>query len=173
MSTQDQITNLLQTMDSLETDLDKDIEQTGRKSQRVAWFIYTLIVVIGAMSLINIYYVNDLTQEVRLAIRHMNEMDQHFGQVSELMLGIRSKVSNMDQNIKMMPILGEQMAEIGDYTGTMKRDVGHVNSSITNIDHQTGAMNASVWEMSLRFRNMNATVGNIGQDVNQFARPVP
>lgn len=173
MSKQDQITNLMQTMENLEADLAKGIEQTDRKSQRVSRFIYTLIVVIGAMSLINIYFVNDLTQEVRLVVRNMNEMQGHFGQVSALMLQMRGTINSMDQNMQLMPIMGEQMAEIGNYTQRIKRDVGQVNTTITNLDQQIGAMNASLWDMSMRFRNVNVTVGNMGQDVNQFARPVP
>ena len=173
MSTKDQITNLLQTMENLEADLAKGIEQTDRKAQLVERFVYTLIAVIGAMSLINIYFVNDLTQEVRLVVRNMNEMHGHFGQVSALMLRMRGTINNMDQNMRLMPIMGEQMAEIGNYTGMMKRDVDQVNTTIANLDHQIGSMNASVWDMSMRFRNVNVTVGNMGQDVNQFARPVP
>ena len=173
MSTQDQITNLVQTMENLEADLVKGIEETSRKSQHAAWLIYSLIVITGVMSLANIYFVNDLTQEVRLVVRNMNEMYGHFGRVSELMLRMRGTVNNMEQNMTMMPIMGEQMAEIGDDTGRMKRDVAHMNSTITTLDQQIGAMNTSVWDMSMRFRNMNFTVGNMGQDVHHFARPVP
>ena len=173
MSTQDQVTNLLQTMENLEADLAKGIEQTDRKAQRIDRIIYTIIAVIGAMSLINIYFVNDLTQEVRLVVRNMSEMQGHFDQVSTLMLRMRGTINNMDQNMRLMPIMGEQMAEIGNYTGMMKRDVDQVNTTIANLDHQIGSMNASVWDMSMRFRNVNVTVGNMGQDVNQFARPVP
>ena len=173
MSTQDQITNLVQTMENLEADLVKGIEQTHRKSQHATRLIYTLIVITGVMSLANIYFVNDLTQEVRLVVRNMNEMYGHFGRVSKLLVRMRGTVNNMEQNMTMMPIMGEQMAEIGDDTGRMKRDVAHMNSTITTLDQQIGAMNTSVWDMSMRFRNMNFTVGNMGQDVHHFARPVP
>ena len=173
MSTQDQITNLLQTMDNLEADLLEDLEHTRRYSRRAERFIYTLIMMMGVMSLANIYFVNDITQEVRLVVRNMNEMYGHFANVSELMTRMRGIVNNMETNMKMMPIMGEQMAEIGDDTRSMKRDVGYMNSTITTLDHQIGAMNASVWDMSVRFRNLNTTIGNMGQDVHQFARPVP
>lgn len=173
MSTQDQITNLLQTMENLEDDLVAGIKQTRHKSKRVARLVYTLIVLMGALSLVNIYFVNDLTQEVRSVVRNMDEMYGHFSRVSELMTHMRGTVIDMQQNVTMMPIMGEQMAEIGDDTGRMKRSVAHMDSTITILDRQIDAMNANVWDMTMRFRNMNFTVGNMGQDVRQFARPVP
>jgi len=173
MSTKDQITNLLQTMEDLEAEQLSRIEQTRGKSRRVERFIYVLILLMGAMSLVNIYYVNDLTQEVRSVVRNMNEMYGHFARVSDLMTHMRNTVIKMEQNVTMLPIMGEQMAEIGDDTGKMKRSVAHMDSTMAVLDRQIDAMNANVWDMSVRFRNMNFTVGNMGQDVHQFARPVP
>ena len=173
MSTQDQIANLLQTMEELEADQLSRIEQTQAKSRRVERFIYTLILLMGVLSLVNIYFVNDLTQEVRSVVRNMNEMYGHFARVSDLMTHMRDTVINMEQNVTMMPIMGEQMAEIGDDTATMKRSVAQMDSTMAILDRQIDAMNANVWDMSMRFRNMNFTVGNMGQDVHQFARPVP
>ncbi len=69
--------------------------------------------------------------------------------------------------------MGEQMAEMGDDTGRMKRDVAYMNATITTLDHQIGALNANVWDMSLRFRNMNSSVTHMRHDIHQFAKPVP
>ncbi len=118
-------------------------------------------------------YLNDLTQEVRLVVRNLNEMYVHFGHVSKLMSRMRGTINNMEQNMLMMPIMGEQMAEMGDDTGRMQRDVGYMNSTITTLDHQIGALNANVWDMSMRFRNVNSSVMHIRQDVNQFDRALP
>ena len=158
MSTQDQITNLLQTMEDLEADQLSRIEQTSAKSKRVERFIYVLILLMGVMSLVNIYFVNDLTQEVRSVVRNMNEMYGHFARVSDLMTHMRGTVINMERNMTMMPIMGEQMAEIGDDTGKMKRSVAHMDATIAILDRQIDAMNANVWDMTMRFRSVSISL---------------
>ncbi len=172
MSAQDQISNLLVTMEDLESDMGERIEQTRRRSERVSRLIYSLITIMGALALLNIYFVNDVTQEVRLVIRHMNEMYGHAGRVSNLMSNIRSTVKKMELKMNMLPIMDEQMAALKGETRKMRGSVSDMNSTIRILDHQVGAMNVSVWDMSMRLRNLNSTVGNMGRDVYQFARPV-
>lgn len=128
---------------------------------------------IGLLALANLYFVNQLTQDIKTIIASMNEMYTHFERVSQRMSNMRDYVTDMEGNMRMMPIIREQMEEISNDIGAMNRDVASMTASVVDMDQRVGSVNASVGDMMLRFRSVNRSVGRIGDDVDQMARPIP
>jgi cation transport regulator ChaC len=132
-----------------------------------------MFALIGLLALANLYFVNQLTQEIKTIIASMNEMYTHFERVSQRMTSMRDYVTNMEGNIRMMPIIREQMAELSEGIGAMNRDVANMTASVVGIDQRVGSVNASVGDMMLRFRSVNRSVGRMGVDVDRMAQPIP
>jgi hypothetical protein len=173
MSTRDQAQRLLETMAHLESELQAAAEDTQRNTRRAVLLIYVLIVVMGGLALVNMYFVNDVTQEVGVLVRHLDDMLGHFERVSALMTEIRGTVSQMSRSIDMMPILGEQMAEMGDKVASMRADVERMKANVALMDTHVATMKGGVRDMSIDFRHLNRSVGVMGMDVHEFSKPVP
>ena len=80
MSESDQVERLLRSLRRLESDLVERSAQASQRSRGVATLVRALAIVMGALALANLYFVNDLTQEVRAAIANMDEMTDYFGE---------------------------------------------------------------------------------------------
>ncbi|RKT43839.1 hypothetical protein [Thiocapsa rosea] len=147
----------------------RDQKKAGRKAIAPRVFF----VLIGILALANLYFVNQLTMEIRAIISNLNEMYGHFATVSGRMSEIRGDMTRMEQEIRLMPVLREQMETLAVKVERMNRDVGEMTESMGEMDGRVGTINASVSDMALRFRGLNQKVGQMGLDVDQMARPVP
>jgi hypothetical protein len=87
------------------------------------------------LALANLWFVYDLTQEVRQVIAGMDEMRGHFGRVSARMADIRASTAAMEQDVGLMPVVGAQMQQIG-------RDLDHMRAAVAAMRGSTGAMDA-------------------------------
>jgi methyl-accepting chemotaxis protein len=167
-----QVDQILEVLSNAESDIrsrSRENTDTGRRSllPRI------LFALIGCLGLANLYFVNTLTQDIKTIILSMNEMYEHFGHVSARMNDMRDYVSAMEDDIRFMPIIWEQMDKLSVNISSMRSDVTGMRSSVTSMDQRVGSVNASVFDMALRFRELNGNVGQMGVDVNQMSRPVP
>ena len=144
-----------------------------RSSKVGLWLSRGLFLGIGLLALANIFFINRLVHEFSVIIHSMNDMYVHFGKVSDRMSYMRDYVVKMEQDIRLMPVIGQQMDEMSMNVNVMSQNVAGMGKTIVDMDSKIGALNTSVRDMTLRFRNVNASVGNIGWDVNQMSKPIP
>ncbi|NCA71930.1 MAG: hypothetical protein EOM91_18000 [Sphingobacteriia bacterium] len=132
-----------------------------------------VFVLIGILALANLYFVSQLTLEIRTIIANLNEMHGHVSTLSQRMSRIRDEIQAMGQEVRLMPVLREQMQSLAGQVGGLESDVGLMTGTLVEMEQRVGSMNVDVGDMALRFRQLNQKVGQIGLDVNQMARPVP
>jgi methyl-accepting chemotaxis protein len=173
MSESDQVERLLRSLRRLESDLVERSAQASQRSRGVATLVRALAIVMGALALANLYFVNDLTQEVRAAIANMDEMTDYFGRVAASMSAIRKTVSTMQDHVRVMPVVAAQTREIAGRMDSMRDSVTGLNGTTATLKHRMDVMNLTVVDMAHRFRSLNQSVGLMGRDVNQMSRPVP
>lgn len=167
-----QIDQIYEVLDHMEGDMTARAQARSEEgSQSVGAKI--LFAIIGCLALANLYFVNTLTQDIKTIILSMNEMYEHFGRVSHRMRDMRDYVAAMEGNIRLMPVMREQMEGLSSNISLMAGDVGGMRSSVTGMDQRVGAVSATVFDMALRFRDLNRNVGQMGLDVDQMALPVP
>jgi archaellum component FlaC len=167
-----QIDRIFEVLNNAENDIatrSQALSESGRKAAGPR----ILFALIGCLALANLYFVNTLTQDVRAIILSMNEMYEHFGRVSRRMNGMRDYVSAMENDIRLMPVMREQMGKLSENISRMREDVKDMRTSVADMDQRVGAVNTTVFDMALRFRDLNRNVGQMGVDVDQMARPVP
>jgi hypothetical protein len=68
------IERISETLENLESDLEARGEEIGERVRGVELVIRILSAVMGLLALANLYFVNDLTDEVKSMIRSMNQM---------------------------------------------------------------------------------------------------
>jgi methyl-accepting chemotaxis protein len=173
MSESDRIERLRGTLTELDRDLETRTEKASKRSRGVADLVRLLALLMGGLALANLYFVNDLTQEIQLVIGNMDEMSDHFERVSRLMTDVRETVGDMEDNVKMVPIVSAQTREIAARMDGMRGNVARVGTSSASLDRRMDIMNAGVADMSVRFRSLNQSIGTMSGDVDQMARPVP
>lgn len=173
MSESDQVERLLRSLRRLESDLVERSAQASQRSRGVTTLVRALAIIMGALALANLYFVNDLTQEVRAAIANMDEMTDYFGRVAASMSAIRKTVSTMQDHVRVMPVVTAQTREIAGHMDSMRDSVTGLNGTTTTLQHRMDVMTLTVVDMAHRFRSLNQSVGLMGRDVNQMSRPVP
>jgi len=157
----------------LEDDLGACDTQVCERTRGVGAVIRGLAVAIGILALTNLYFVNALTEEVKLMTLAMQEMTGHFGNVAERMQTLTGTIDGMDRSVALMPVIRDQMDAIGGQVDRMSRDVAGLRGTTARMDGRMDALNAGVFDMSQRFRGLNRSVAGMGADVDQMARPIP
>ena len=173
MLDREHLERFMESLENIEADLDER-DRANRDSARGthAW-VRGLSLGLFLLALANLYFVNDLTQELGDMIDSMREMTGHFDIVSERMHRMTGTVGAMSTRVAMMPVINIQMAEISGHVARMERDVATLQGATALIDTRIDSMNLSVLDMSQRFRAVNLSVGAMSTDVDQMARPVP
>lgn len=164
------IVNHLQQMEQDLLDLHKRADRIQQGTNRVITIVLT---VIGAFALINLYFVNDLAQEIKVTIQSMVEMYTHFGEMSQRMTHIREHVGSMSDNIKTMPIMVEQMHGMSQNMTSMQDDVAGMRGKMGDMNVRVGSMNTDITEMAQRFHHMNESMGIMTRDVREMSDVVP
>lgn len=173
MIDRDRIDALSQLLGDLEQDLERSDKTTGRHWPGTALWVRILIGLVAAFALSNLYFVNNLTDEVRLVITRMQEMATLFARVSERMDQMSEEVTAIDRQVLLMPVVAEQMREMSAHVLVMEQAVSQMDGATTHLSGTVSTMNGSLRDMSIRFRVLNQSVGAMGVDVDQMARPVP
>jgi hypothetical protein len=166
------IERLLILIRDLEGELAGRANDLDRHARGSAALVRALVLIMGVLALANLWFVYDLTQEVRQVIAGMDEMRGHFGRVSGRMADIQASTAAMEQDVGLMPVVGAQMQQIGGDLDIMRAAVAAMRGSTGTMDTRMDALNRDLADMSVRFRSLNRSVGAIGADVDQMARPV-
>jgi hypothetical protein len=173
MSERERIEQLNDVLGRLERDLDRSEAATGQKTRGVGTLIRVTAVVVGLLALSNLYFVNDLTDEVRLVITRMEEMNRHFLRVTERMAAVRAEVAGIEGNVRLLPVVSEQMREIAAHVGAMESAVATMQTATAHLDNEVGTMDDAMRDIAVRFRALNQSVGAMGVDVDQMSRTLP
>ena len=169
----DHIERISEVLKNLETDMDARDEALGERIRGAELVIRILAAVMGVLALANLYFVNDLTEEVKVMIKSMNEMTGYFADVSTRMDSMTRTVDSMNRTVRMMPIVAKQIDEIAVHVDAMRGDVGNMREVTVAIDGRIKALNRDTLDMAGRFRSVNQMVHVMGLDVDQMSRPVP
>jgi gamma-glutamyl-gamma-aminobutyrate hydrolase PuuD len=156
-----------------EQDLRTSQEAEMGSAKRTNRMIQSMFGIIGVIALLNLYFVANLAQEVRVVIRSMTKMYEQFGDMSGQMSAMRVHVGNMSENIAMMPIMVEQMGAISANMESMKGDVNAMRSHMVNMNGQVSSMNQDIGTMTVLFRDVTGKVVGMRQQVGQMSQVVP
>jgi len=167
------IDRLAEALDHLEEDLKRRDETIRGRTRGVDITIRALAAAMGILALVNLYYVNSLTQEVKLMIAAMGEMTGHFANVSEHMDHLTGTIKAMDRSVALMPVIRDQMNELAGRVDRMGGDVALMGGTTASMDARMDVLNAGIYDMSQRFRGLNRSVAGMGSDVDQMSRPIP
>ncbi|MFP4602146.1 MAG: hypothetical protein ACLFNA_04380 [Halochromatium sp.] len=173
MIERDRLEALTELMVELEMDLDRSDVLTGRHRRGLAPWVRILIALVALLALSNLYFVNDLTDEVRVVITRMQEMNRLFTRVSERMDEMSVEVGAIERNVFLLPVVAEQMGEMASHVRSMEQSVASMGQATGRLDGSVAAMKTSVHEMAVRFHGLNQRIGAMSIDVDQMARPLP
>lgn len=167
------IDRLSKTLDHLEKDLARRDDALRGRARGVDVMIRALTAAMGILALVNLYYVNALTQEVKLMIAALGEMTGHFANVAERMDGLTGTIKAMDRSVALMPVIRDQMSELAGRVERMGGDVALMRGTAASMDSRMDGLNAGIYDMSQRFRGLNRSVAGMEADVDQMSRPIP
>lgn len=173
MIERDRIDALSQLLGDLEQDMDRSDQLSGLHRRGLALWVRILIALVAAFALSNLYFVNNLTDEVRLVINRMQEMATLFSRVSERMDQMSDEVAAIDRHVLLMPVVAEQMREMAAHVLVMEQAVSVMDTATSQLGNGVAIMDGNMRDMSVRFRALNQSVGAMGVDVDQMARPLP
>ena len=164
---------LIETLHHVEQDLKERTENKQKSRHDFSKTMKIIFAFLGCLALANIYFVNSLTQEIKVMISSMVEMYEHFGRMSDQMQDMTTYVKSMENDIEMMVIMKKQMGQMNGEVFSMTQDMNAMSHDMENMDVRIYSMNINVQQMAQRFRHMNMNVGNMGYNVNQMSNVVP
>ena len=103
------------------------------RARGVDIMIRALTAAMGILALVNLYYVNALTQEVKLMIAALGEMTGHFANVAERMDGLTGTIKAMDRSVALMPVVRDQMSELAGRVERMGGDVALMRGTAASM----------------------------------------
>lgn len=160
------ITRFEQQVDAAQDQIDHD-HRKANITMRV------VLVLLGCMVLANLQFVYMLTAEFRTVIKDMVAMYEHFGRVADRMDTMSTYMQQMEQDMRLMPVMREQVMQMNRHVASMSSNMANMNQDMGNMQQQVGTMDQGMGSMSQRFHNLNGNVGSMGRDVGKMADTVP
>ena len=148
MIERDRVEALTELMADLEQDLDRSDSLIGRRHRGVNLWVRIVVGIVAALALSNLYFVNDLTDEVRLVITRMQEMNSLFTRVSDRMDQISVEVDGIERNVLLMPVVAEQMREMASHVTVMEQSVAFMDRAAARLGDSVALMDANLHDIA-------------------------
>ena len=132
-----------------------------------------VLVLLGCMVLANLQFVYMLTAEFRTVVKDMVAMYEHFGRVADRMDSMTGYVQSMEEDMRLMPVMREQMTLMNTRITSMSSNMSAMSTDMHNMQQQVGTMGQGMNSMSQRFHHLNSNVRSMGQVVGTMADTVP
>jgi len=173
MTESNQVSRLLDQLGQIEQELKRHKLEARDQARPTVVFVRALLLIMGTLALANIYFVNEVVQEVAVTVRNLNEMYHHFARTSERVSDVNGYVTAIGENVKTVPVIEDQLVAMGDRVESMRKSVKQNTDYLVLTDQHMGVMRNSVRDMAVRFRALNNNVRYMGQDVYQMSKPLP
>ncbi|HRJ53851.1 MAG TPA: hypothetical protein PLE99_13880 [Candidatus Thiothrix moscowensis] len=173
MQEQAQLEQAFASINALETQVQAAQENIDREHHKANITMRVVLILLGCMVLANLQFVYMLTAEFRTVIKDMVAMYEHFGRVADRMDTMAVYMQSMEQDMRLMPVMREQMALMNVRITSMSTDMGDMTQDMGNMQHQVSSMGQDMGSMSQRFHHLNSNVGGMGNDVGKMADTVP
>ncbi|MBF0161634.1 MAG: hypothetical protein HQL88_05025 [Magnetococcales bacterium] len=162
------VTTTLATFHEQMAAVDKIAGVIGARTTRL---IRVVLSVLGVSSIIVIFSVIKLTDDMSKMISSMDAMYTHFGGMSKDMNQITHSVKSMGKNIEGIPTIALAMQRMnGDVKGMQETVVG-MSRNVHAMEGNILRIDGGVWEMSGRFNSVTGAVNHLNYNVNQMAKP--
>lgn len=161
------------TIASFEEQVQANQEAIANEHRKANLTMRVVLVLLACMVLANLEFVYMLTAEFRTVIQDMVAMYEHFGRVADRMDVMASYMQSMDQDMRLMPVMREQMGLMSTDVSSMSSDMSHMRKDMGNMQQQISTMDNGMGSMRQRFQNVNSNVGSMGHDVNSMSDTVP
>lgn len=169
----DKLNKILTSVHELEEQVVQSGQTIAKERAKANAVIRVVLVLLACLALLNLHFMHVMTQEFRTMIKDMVAMHEYFGRVAERMSDMTGYVASMEEGIKLMPVINEQMTGMNKDVSGMKNNLTSMTANVAAMDQQVSSINQGVGTMAQHFRTLNGNVGNIRQDVNQMSGVVP
>lgn len=173
MTTADALQRIADHLERTAVEIRRNQVDDSQREKRTHRSIQTMVAVLAAVALLNLYFVGELAQEIQLMIRNMDHATNQLEDMSDRMGGMRRHVGSMGENVSMLPIVVEQMGSMSTEMGFMESDLRGVRESMqdmtTNVEHLAGEVDS----MRVIFREVNGKLIVMRQNVRQISDVVP
>ena len=139
---------------------------------RTTRIIRNVLIMLGILALINLYLIQDLAQGMLSMTRNMDSMYGNFALVSRDMQTITQAVVGMNERVRSLPVMKEDMVLMSQDMASMNRDVQLMDQSLAGMDQDVAAITNGVTDMAWRFDQLTQTIQGMGYNVNQMSQPV-
>jgi uncharacterized protein YdcH (DUF465 family) len=173
MQEQTQLEQAFASINALEEQVQTSQENIDREHRKANITMRVVLILLGCMVLANLQFVYMLTAEFRGVVKNMVAMYEHFGRVAERMDSMTVYVASMENDMRLMPVMRQQMALMNVRITSMSSDMGNMTQDMGNMQTQVSSMGQNMGSMSQRFQHLNSNVGVMGNDVGNMADTVP
>lgn len=172
MISRETLLEIYQTADNIESEMDR-FNQMGQKiARRTQFIINAVIMILLCIVAINFFMLHSFMGEMHKVVTNMVSMYARFGTMSQDMHQMTGAVSNMEQNIRGIPLISNSMTNMNNQVNGMKNNVNTMTNKIVGIDYNMTIIGGGVYDMANRFDHLSYTVNNMGYNVNQMSAPI-
>ena len=139
------------------------------RTQRIIRGVVLLLVIAAA---INLYLIQDLAGGMQSMTANMESMYDNFSRVSRDMHDITATVMAMNDQVRSLPPMREDMVLISQDMTRINQDVQTIDGDLAGMDQHVATITNGVSEMAWRFDQLIQTTQGMGYHVNQMSQPV-
>lgn len=172
-SEMDKSEKTLKTFKELEAQVKQGGVTIANEAAKSNTVIRVVTVLLACLALLNLHYIHVMSQEFRVMIKDMTAMYELFERSADRMADVTGYVAGMEESIRLMPIINEQMAAMNTDVAGMKNSVNDMTASVGTMDQSMGVIDQDISQMAQRFRSLNANVGSMQHNVNRMSGVVP
>ncbi|QLQ32265.1 MAG: hypothetical protein HZT40_12450 [Candidatus Thiothrix singaporensis] len=137
----DKLNKILASMQELEKRVVQGGLTIAQERAKANAVIRVVLVLLACLALLNLHFMHVMTQEFRTMIKDMVSMHEYFGQVAERMNDMTGYVANMEEDIKLMPVINAQMTDMNKDVSGMQASLAGMTANVAAMHQHVGSIN--------------------------------
>ena len=134
--------------------------------------IVTISVLLVFLSIVNVYYVTVLYQDLNGIVSNMDSMYKNLSRVDRDMDLIAQRVSRFDEHMVYMTPIADDVTSIAGILPELRGNMENVQEEMLRVDVDMQQMTHAMGGISIQMNQMTGGMGVMRQNVRQISGPM-
>lgn len=159
------------TLSKMEADMISQHKFSESRRRMTTVIVRSIALLVMIVAGFNMVLLLELHGSLIKTVNLVEEMNNHFFNVSISMREVTRDAITMEQNMRTMPLIATDMEVMQSELIDINRSVGSVANGMGHVNSKLAGMEPDVGHMAGRVGHINSTVHNMTGDMHRMSKP--
>jgi len=167
------LTGTNELLSKIEADLDVRMSNLNKGQRKTDFLGFFFFIVIGAFSLMNLYFLYDWGLEVKSIVHEMSGTHDQVTIISNEMVKMSHLVKDIESETALIPIMNEEMLKFVESMQQMQLQTQSINHNMVDMNNSFVGISQDVDQMNTQVQGLNQQLGTMNFSISEMSRLVP